>query len=134
MVQRSFCFWLYFTVMPKPVMDLLEEDAKEILWASNPELCSNEEGTTKKSNRWIREMASYNPRRKGGAGVMHWPSHCAAFYAQRIIRYMHPRKSPWKTILRSWIRNDFIEDATILENCLNNNRTNIPKTQKHIKA
>eukprot|EP00966_Prymnesium_polylepis_P249443 5767219-Prymnesium_polylepis.1 len=34
---------------------------------------------------------------------MHWESHCEAFYAQWIVRYLHPRKAPWKTILRHWI-------------------------------
>ncbi len=86
----SFRFWLYFMVMPTAVIKLLDSDAKEILWASNPELCSDEVGTGKKSNRWIREMASYKSIKRGGAGVMHWPSHCQAFYAQWIIRFMHP--------------------------------------------
>ena len=59
-------------VMPRVVLELLESDSKEILWASNPALCSNEEGTSKKSNRLIRKMASYKTVKHGGACLMHW--------------------------------------------------------------
>jgi hypothetical protein len=79
-------------------------------------------------------MASYKPIKQGGAGVMHWPSHCTAFYAQWVVRYMHPRKSPWKTILRSWIRNTFIGDGTILAACDNANTTKIPETATYMRA
>ena len=34
---------------------------------------------------------------------MHWESHCEAFYAQWMIRYLHPRKAPWKEIADLWI-------------------------------
>ena len=64
---------------------------------------------------------------------MHWPSHCTAFYAQWIVRFMHPRKSPWKTILRSWIQNEHLRDGTLLSSVDTNNMTNIPTTATYMR-
>ena len=89
--------------MPESVIKLIESDAKQILWSTEPTLRTNEEGTEKKSRRYIHERASYLPTKKGGGGIMHWESHCEAFYAQWMIRYLHPRKAPWKEIAGLWI-------------------------------
>ena len=75
----SFRFWLYMLVMPDSIIKIIEEDAKQILWATDPQLSSDEEGTIAKCRRWIHERASYLPIKQGGAGVMHWPSHCEAY-------------------------------------------------------
>ena len=61
---------------------------QQILWSTEPTLRSNEEGTEKKSRRYIHERASYLPIKQGGGGIMHWASHCEAFYAQWMIRYL----------------------------------------------
>ena len=42
----SFRYWLYFLIMPDPIIKIIELDAKQILWASEPTLLSNEEGTS----------------------------------------------------------------------------------------
>ena len=97
----SFRFWLYFMPMPDSISELIEEDAKQILWATDPELHTDELGS-QKSKRWIHERASYLPTRKGGAGIMHFKSHCEAFYAHWIIRLLHPRRAPWKQIVLYW--------------------------------
>ena len=75
----SFRFWLYMLVMPQSIIRRIEEDAKQILWATNPQLQTDEEGTVAKCRRWIHERASYLSHKLGGAGLMHWPSHCEAF-------------------------------------------------------
>ena len=94
----SFRYWLYFLIIPDPIIKIIELDAKQILWASDPTLLSNEEGTSKRARRWIHEMASYLPWSKGGAGILHWESHCKAFYASWIVRFLDPRRSPWKDV------------------------------------
>ena len=48
------------------------------------------------------QKSAYRPETKGGAGTIHWPSHCKAFYAEWIIRLLHPRQAPWKQVFRSW--------------------------------
>ena len=98
----SFRFWLFSLVLPVRVRDLIEQDAKELLWASSPELKANEEGTEKQSKRFIKEVASYRGRRDGGGGVMHWGYHVEAFYAQWGVRYLDPREAPWKSVLDYW--------------------------------
>ncbi len=60
----SFRFWLYFMVMPKVVLELLESDSKEIQWASNPALCSNEEGTSKNPTGGYVRWLAINPLSK----------------------------------------------------------------------
>ena len=35
---------------------------------------------------------------------MHWPSHCDAYYATWIIRYLEPRRAPWKSIMSWFVR------------------------------
>ena len=102
----SFRFYLYFIEMPYSLVTKMETDAKQILWATQPELRTDEIGTSKRSRRYIREAASYLPTRKGGGGIMHWLSHANAFYAEWIIRYLHPRRAPWKHILTHWIENE----------------------------
>eukprot|EP00966_Prymnesium_polylepis_P037828 877847-Prymnesium_polylepis.1 len=54
----------------------MEEDANQILWAHIPHLDANERGSKSRCRRWMLEAASYIATRKGGAGIMHWPSHC----------------------------------------------------------
>ena len=110
----SFLYWLYFLIMPDPIIKIIELDAKQILWASDPTLRSNEEGTSKRARRWTHEMASYFPWSKGGAGILHWESHCKAFYASWIVRFLDPRRAPWKDILRHWISDEYIHEAIIL--------------------
>ena len=92
-----------FLEMAESVIKLIESDVKQILWSTEPTLRTNEEGTEKKSRRHIHERASYLPIKKGGGGIMHWESHCQAFYAQWMIRYLHPRKAPWKETADRWI-------------------------------
>jgi hypothetical protein len=109
-----FRFWLYSMVLPPPILRMMEEDAKQILWAHIPHLDANERGSKSGCRRWMLEAVSYIATRKGGAGIMHWPSHCEAYYATWIIRYLHPRKSPWKTIMRFYIEDEHIQDSIIL--------------------
>ena len=110
----SFRYWLYFLVMPQPIIDMIESDAKQMLWSTDPTLISNETGTSRGSRRYIHEKASYLPERKGGGGVMHWASHCNAIYAQWIVRYLHPRRSPWKIVADEWIRDGLLGRAILL--------------------
>ena len=71
----SFRYWLYFLVVPQSIIDIIESDAKQILWATEPALLSNEEGTSKRSRRYIHLLASYLPVAKGGGGIMNFPLH-----------------------------------------------------------
>jgi hypothetical protein len=112
----SFRYWLYFLIMPKSVIAILEADAKQILWATEPELLSNETGTAKRSRRYIHHLASYLPLKEGGGNVMCWPKHCEAFYAQWMVRYLHPRRADWKIIANEWIPDELIGNAIIVAN------------------
>ena len=93
--------------MPEKIIELIESDAKALLWARHPELHTDEEGTAKRSNRQIRKEPSYLPTRQGGGGIMHLKSHITAFQAQWPLRYIDPRSTPWKDCLDHWIGDKF---------------------------
>ena len=87
--------------IPDEISQYLELDAKSILWSSNPKIITNELGSAQ-TRPYIAKKSAYRPETKGGAGTVHWPSHCKAFYAEWIIRLLHPRQAPWKQVFRSW--------------------------------
>jgi hypothetical protein len=64
------------------------------------------------------EKVSYLPLHKGGAGIMHWPSHCEAYYATWIIRYLHPRAAPWKSIARFYARGKELRSTVVARSSL----------------
>ena len=96
-------FWFFALIVPEAVLKLLEKDVKELLWKSSPKLKANEEGTANSSNRYMTKEASHLPRKAGGGGIIHIQSHITAFQAQWIIKYLYPRRAPWKTILDHWL-------------------------------
>ena len=102
----SMRYWFFTLIVPDKIIDLIEQDAKALLWAANPELHSNEDGTAKRSNRYMTEMASYLPQKEGGGSIMHLRSHIKAYQAQWVIKYLDPRRAPWKEVLDHWILHD----------------------------
>ena len=111
MYYGSFRFWLYSIEMPDILLDYLHSDARHILWASSPRLITHEYGS-KRARPYIAKHAAYRPERKGGAGAMHWESHCKAAYQEWVVRLLHPRRAPWKEIVRAWYPEwNQIEDA-----------------------
>ena len=80
--------WLIALVLhalvPDKIIDLIEQDAKALLWAANPELHSNEDGTAQQSNRYMTETASYLTQTEGGGSIMHLRSHIEAYQAQWV--------------------------------------------------
>ena len=65
---------------------------------------------------------------------MHWPSHCEAYYAEWIVRYHHPRRAPWKQVLRPWINNEYVHDGIHLSAATDHNQANqIPATAKYMR-
>ena len=101
MYYGSFRFWLYSIEMPEVVKHYLHLDAQHILWASAPKLITHEYGSAR-ARPYIARTAAYRPEQKGGAGAMHWDSHCTAVYAEWVVRLLHPRRAPWKEIVRAW--------------------------------
>ena len=111
MYYGSFRFWLYSIEMPDILLQYLHSDARHILWATSPKLVTHEYGS-KRARPYIAKHAAYRPERKGGAGAMHWESHCRAAYQEWIVRLLHPRRAPWKEIVRAWYPEwNRIEDA-----------------------
>ena len=123
----SFRYWFFFLTVPDEIIDMIEADAKALLWAAAPELQADEEGTTKRSKRYMRELVSYLPQKAGGGSIMHLPSHVKAFQAQWVIKYLDPREAPWKNLLDYWVvRDDHLGRGIVLS------RNQLVKCQKRI--
>ena len=103
----SLRFWFFSLRVPKKIIEMVESDAYHLIWASHPELFSDEEGTEKKSRAYIHKAASYIDQKKGGGGLLHLRSHINAFYAQWGRRYLHPSHPPWKSIADVWLANKY---------------------------
>ena len=129
----SFRYWLYFLIMPQSIMDALEQDSKQILWATDPLLLANEKGTARASRRYIHHKASYLPQDKGGGGIMHWPSHCEAYYAEWIVRYLHPRIAPWKTVAAIWINDPYIGHKVLLSRGAPSRSSKVPESAPYLR-
>ena len=99
----SMRYWFFTLIVPDSIVDIIELDAKALLWASNPELHTDEVGTAQRSKRYIHHQASHIAQKSGGGGIMHLKSHIKAFQAQWIVKYLDPRDSPWKDVLDHWI-------------------------------
>eukprot|EP00965_Chrysotila_dentata_P034554 1150245-Pleurochrysis_carterae.AAC.1 len=81
----------------------MESDATHFIWKSKPSLDTEAIGTVGGNGKYISKNATYRATRKGGAGLIHLPSHIKAIQASWIIRYLHPRLAQWKQILDKWI-------------------------------
>ena len=99
-------YWFFTLIVPDKIIDLIEQDANALLWAANPELHSNEDDTAKRSNRYMTETASYLPQKEGAGSIMHLRTHIKAYQAQWVIKYLDPRRAPWKEVLDNWILHD----------------------------
>ena len=65
---------------------------------------------------------------------MHWASHCEAFYAQWMIRYLHPRKAPWKEIADLWLCEGTLGRGVIVSNTdLTDTLNAIPNTAPYLQ-
>ena len=55
----------------------------------------------------MTETASYLPQKEGAGSIMHLRSHIKvnikAYQAQWVIKYLDPRRAPWKEVLDHWI-------------------------------
>ena len=105
------------------------------MWASNPELFTNEEGTAKKSRAYIVKEASYIDQKKGGGGLMHLRSHIRAFYAQWVRRYLHPSNPPWKSIVDTWLADPYpMGRGSILADIKGELSKDIPLKAKYLRV
>ncbi len=89
--------WLIALVLhalvPDKIIDLIEQDAKALLWAANPEaeLHSNEDGTAQQSNRYMTETASDLTQTEGGGSIMQLRPHIKAYKSPMgVIKYLDP--------------------------------------------
>ena len=101
----SFRYWFFSLIVPKQVLDLIESDANQLLWASDPDLHTNELGSNTRTRKTMTTLASYQPLRHGGANIMLLHAHISAYQAHWIIRYLDPREAPWKLVLDHWLCN-----------------------------
>ena len=110
----SFRYWLFGLNMPPSIMKAIQSDTRYYIWSAAPEIRSDEVGTSARAAPQIAFLPSHLAIDQGGAGLMHWPSHVAAFKLQWIYRYVEPRIAPWKFVLDHWIANKYHIGRAIL--------------------
>jgi hypothetical protein len=131
----SMRFWLFALVIPNSIIKLFEADAYHLLWATSPELLTNENGTSKKARAYIIAAASYSPQNKGGGGLMHLRSHIKAVYAHWGRRYLHPNNAPWKLVADTWLANPWpMGRGQMLTSMMGTTYTDIPSTAPYLRA
>ena len=80
--------------MPPKVTAEIQQDADRLCWSREPDIRS-----TTRIRRWVRRLTAIGPKSKGGLNNMSWHSHTQAFYAEWVVRYLHPADSQWKRVL-----------------------------------
>ena len=131
----SIRFWLFSLIIPDTIVRLIESDAYHLIWASNPELFTNEDGTTKRSRAYITKNATYQDQKKGGAGLMHIRSHIKAVYAHWGRRYLHPNAAPWKSIAHMWLKDPYpMGSGQILTSTMGKFYTDVPDQARYLRA
>ena len=112
-VYGSMRYYLFSIIFPPTLHASLEEDARVLLWRSDPELMPDEFGNSANVVPFIKKEARPRGRKSGGAGEMDWSDHVEAFYAHWIRRYLDPRRAPWKEAADYLLR-DVIESHHIV--------------------
>ena len=131
----SMRYWFFSLVVPEPIIDAMESDAKNLLWAQTPQLQTDEVGTSAASRRYMLEYVSYKPQRQGGGGIMHLRSHITAFQSQWVIAYLLPRDAPWKHIVDEWVGDrSQLGRGVILSSAQTDYSSKVPKQAKYLKA
>ena len=128
-------YWFFTLPVPTKIIEIIESDAKALLWARYPELRTDEEGTAKRSKRHMTEKVSHLPVREGGGSIMHLESHITAFQAQWPLLYVSPRSTPWKNCLDHWIGDRFaLGRGIILARPQHDFAARLPSGLAHLKA
>ena len=99
----SLRYWLFFMTPSQRVLDKLQQEAYELLWATDPDMVADtQEERGRKTRAHIACAPSHLPIREGGGNVMHFQSHVKAFQIQWVRRYIHPGREPWKHVADLW--------------------------------
>ena len=131
----SIRFWFFSILISDRVIALFESDAYHLVWASNPSLLTNEDGTSTRARAYIHAPATYRDQKQGGAGLPHLRSHIKAFQAQWIPRYLHPSNPPWKLIADVWLAKPYPTGrGAILINMTGDLHDDVPPTAGYLRA
>eukprot|EP00965_Chrysotila_dentata_P048098 1595470-Pleurochrysis_carterae.AAC.1 len=96
-------YYMWTLQFPPWLIKAIESDATHLIWKSKPTFDVTKLGTEGGYGKFIAKHATFRPIKKGGAGLLHIPSHIKAIHASWILRYLHPRVAQWKQVLDTWI-------------------------------
>ena len=103
MVYSRFRYWTQVMMMPEEIINWLEEDTHELIWAKDPHFESGQEGQAQQSKRKIEEDTAKLAWRKGGIGLLIWSDHLKSLRRKWAIRYLNTERGAWKEVLDLWI-------------------------------
>ena len=99
MVYSRFRYWTQVMMMPEEIIDWLEEDVHELIWAKDPLFESGQEGQDQQAKRKIKEGAAKLAWRKGGIGMLDWREHLKSLRKKWAVRYLNHERGAWKEAL-----------------------------------
>ena len=102
MVYGRFRYWANSMVMPKEISDAIHSDVQALIWSKDLLFDPDEVGHEEKLYRFMINESQYNPRREGGIGLVHWPSHLKALSIHPLLTYPDARDMQWKKVLDWW--------------------------------
>ena len=89
MMYSKFRYWAFSMLPSKEIDEYIHKDARELLWANDPEFHKGELGTSRLGKPpFISKEAASIPFGRGGIGALHWETHTKAMRAQWIFRYL----------------------------------------------
>ena len=136
MFYSRFRYWSMSMVMPESIINAIESDFDELMWAADPNLEEDETGTHGAHAKRIARHALYLPLSKGGTGRLNWRLHTHALRVKAALHYVNASRSAYKIILDRYIADRHNEGRGILFTTLpetNPSAINQPKADPHNK-
>ena len=92
-------------MMPENIIDWLEQDVHQLIWAKDPHFAADEHGQDADSmaKRKIKHATALKAWRTGGIGQLDWREHLKSLRRKWYLRYLDQDRGAWKWVLDEWI-------------------------------
>ena len=103
MIYSRFRYWTQCMIMPDEIIQWLEEDIHELMWAKDPHFESGQEGQEVATKRKIKDSTAKIAWRNGGIGLLVWDEHLKSLRKKWVLRYLNHETGAWKVVLDHWM-------------------------------
>eukprot|EP00959_Pyramimonas_sp_CCMP1952_P320671 6710493-Pyramimonas_sp.AAC.1 len=103
MIYSRFRYPAQCMLIPKEILDYIEEDVQSLIWDRDPSLDEEKLGSSKHGKRYMRKDCQYNHKSRLGIGLLNFANHLRALQANWILKYLDGSQAPWKSVLDEWL-------------------------------